>query len=82
MKKSFEKLMAQLNGRIPQNVLEFLPIVLSPQMKNDLTEEAPEKVAAAVMFAIESINRGSVEKVEVLIRKHLTEQSRGYGHDL
>ena len=70
--KAFDKLLAHLNGRLPDVVIESLPSILSEEMKNQLLQESPETVAAAINAAIDEINHGSVERIEVLVKRWLS----------
>ena len=72
---TFAELTRQIGelGLIPRQELPYFGIVLEEETKMKLTERSPQEVAMYMMWAVKQINRGSVERVDTLIRRAMEE---------
>ena len=72
---SFEDLLDQASksARIPEMSRILLPSTLSEETKKLVLKLEPEAFGAILKAAIDQINQGSVETVDVLVRKALQE---------
>lgn len=67
---TFEDVWKEVEG-LPDTAKEQVPGVLSERTKNKLARMKPENVSQIVCSAIEEVNNGSVEPLNVLINKRL-----------
>lgn len=67
---TFEELWMQVKG-LPDTAKIQVPGALTTSTKKKLAKKTPEEVAIIVADAIEEINRGSVEPLDILIRKKI-----------
>ena len=72
---SFEDLLDQAckSARLPEMARLLLPSTLIEGTKDMVLKLSPEKFGAILKAAIDQINHGSVENVDVLVRKDLQE---------
>ena len=70
---SFEDLLDQAckSARLPEMARILLPSTLSEETKKLVLKLSPEELGRILASAIDQINQGSVESVEVLVRKAL-----------
>lgn len=66
----FEELWKQVEG-IPEGVKKQLSADLSERTKRKLEKLSPEEVEEAVNKAFEKVKNGSVETIDLLIRKNI-----------
>ena len=67
---TFNELWKQVKG-LPEAAEGQVPDALSEAIKNELTKKNPSEVAAIVMAAIDEVNQGSIEPLNILIKKRL-----------
>lgn len=58
-------------GVLPDAAIMQIPFVLSQQTKTKLTKKSPEEAVKIISSAIDEINRGSVETVDILVLRKL-----------
>lgn len=56
---------------LPDTALLQIPSVLSESTKKRLEKRTPSEVRNIISEAIEEVNRGSVEPIDVLVRKKM-----------
>ena len=56
---------------LPSTAVLQLPDMLSDYVKQKLTEKTPEEAAKCICSAVDEIDHGSVQRVDVLVRKYL-----------
>ena len=68
---TFEELLDQacVTAHLPEMARLLLPSTLSEETKRAVMKLSPEKLGAILKAAIDKINRGSVESVDVLVRE-------------
>ncbi len=67
---TFEEMWSNVKG-IPSDASKQIPSVLSDKTKNKIRNLEPKLVAKIVNEAIDEINNGSIERIDVLIRRRL-----------
>lgn len=56
---------------LPDMVIQQLPGSLSVETKKRLMKLEPEKTAQLMQEAIDEVNRGSVESIDILVKRRL-----------
>ena len=67
---TFEELWSRVQG-LPDIAIMQVPGILSEETKKRLSRKSTEDVFAIVTAAIEKVNHGSVEPIDILIKKRL-----------
>lgn len=70
---TFEELWDQVNELkiLPGTAIAQIPLALSKDTKRRLLRKSPEDVAMIVRSSVSEIDHGSIETVDVLVRKRL-----------
>ena len=67
---TFDELWARVRG-LPDTAMVQVPGVLSESTKKKLEKRSPEEIGKIVADAIEKVNRGSIEPLDILIKRRL-----------
>ncbi len=67
---TFDNMWNEVKG-IPTDALKQIPDLLSDETKNKMRKLPSDKVASIVNEAIDEVNKGAVEKLDVLISRRL-----------
>lgn len=70
---NFEQLLDEAckSAQLPEMARIQLPSALSEQTKKRVMRLSPEELGRIIGSAIETVNKGSVESIDVLVRKKL-----------
>lgn len=67
---TFEEVWSQVQG-LPQEAIMRVTETLRDDTKNRLSRMSPEEVAEIVLGAIDEVNHGSVEPLDLLVKKRM-----------
>ena len=70
---TFEELWEKVDqlGILPGTAIDQIPLALSESTKRRLLRKTPEEIAAIIRSAVSEIDQGSIDTVDVLVRKRL-----------
>ncbi len=67
---TFEEVWTRVQG-LPDTAMAQVPEALSDKTKRRLAQKTPEEISKIVFEAVEEVNHGSIEPLDILINRRL-----------